>query len=402
MAWERRASERPDARAKLGRGHTSPRLAWAFALVLPLTAALGACRQTVVLDPLAQTDGGAGAGGNAPVVDAAEEPGGKGGGGMMGGNHADGGRNDALSFCLGGQIQRVPITMRTPDIIVSVDRSSAMQSFFGNGTRLQVIQQQVRALIAKYRVVRFGYEEFPSTMGTMGMCGNGQGCCAGNVTLPTYDNLKAIDRAISACDSNGPGCNQMQRPVADALSKCWSTYDVLFSMSDTGHRYVLLLLGGDPTCTGSDPMAMPCDNAVAAVTKLARSNINTAIIGVGDGAVGSACLDQLALYGGLTSGGASPLYHLARTPTDLSSALDPLVETIAEEACKIDVRMPPADPTKLLLLFDGLPVPNDGVDGWTFDQDTNVSLTVHGSYCHSLIQSTPQVDLVTGCPSSHN
>jgi hypothetical protein len=149
-------------------------------------------------------------------------------------------------------------------------------------------------------------------------------------------------------------------------------------------------------------MAMPCDGAIAAVTKLSRSNINTAIIGVGDGAVGSACLDQLALYGGLDSGGASPLYHLARTPTDLSAALDPLVETIAEEACKIDVSTPPADPSKLLLLFDGLPVPNDGLDGWTFDQNTNVTLTVHGSYCHSLIQSTTQVDLVTGCPSSHN
>ena len=47
-------------------------------------------------------------------------------------------------------------------------------------------------------------------------------------------------------------------------------------------------------------------------------------------------------------------------------------------------------------------VPNDGVDGWTFDPDTTVTLTVHGSYCDKLILNGNRVDLVAGCPSQHN
>jgi hypothetical protein len=62
------------------------------------------------------------------------------------------------------------------------------------------------------------------------------------------------------------------------------------------------------------------------------------------------------------------------------------------------VRTPPVDPSKVQLLFDGVLVPSDAIDGWTFDEDTTVTLTVHGSYCDKLIQTVSKVDLVTGCP----
>ena len=402
MARRPPASER--ARARFG----SLRARRLNVLTLALAAgALGACRQTVLLDPSAvasRGDGGGGiggAGGPHPVGDAGPEgdKGGSGGGGAAAGNHSDGGRPDLPSFCFGGQIQSLTIAMRAPYIIASVDRSSSMQSWFGAGTRLQVIQQQVRALVTKYRVVKFGYEEFPSSMG---MCGDGQGCCAGDVTLPSYNNGKAIDKAIHACDNDGPGCDQSQRPVAGALSNCNDTFAKLYSPNDRGHRYVLLMTSGDPTCGTSNGMTSACDDAVAEVAKLNNTFVSTAVFGVGDGAAGSDCLDTLATYGGLEGGGPSPLYHLAKTPNDLSSALDPVIETIAEEACKINVLSPPADPKKVELLFDGVPVPNDAVDGWTFDQDTALTLTVHGSYCRTLVQNANKVDLITGCPVPHN
>jgi hypothetical protein len=398
MAWERRASERARVRAVLGLvfGLSHAGRGSVVALALVAASALGGgCRQTVVLDPSADTGGtgGGGSAGGGPTLDG-------GGGNTGGGNHFDGGRFEVPNgFCFNGQIDHLSITPRSPFVIVSVDRSSSMQSWFGTGTRLQVVQEQVLALVAKYRKVFFGYEEFPSPTG---MCSN-QGCCSGDVTLPKPNNLKTITSAIATCDSNGVGCNQTQRPVADALAKCYGTYLNLFSPDQIGHRYVLLFLSGDPTCTGTDPMFTPCDNAVARVTKLSQTNTNTAVFGVGDSAVGSMCLDKLAQYGGLDTGG-SPLYHLALSPTELSAALDPVVETIAEEACKIDLRSPPADPSKVRLLFDGVVVPNDGVDGWTFDQDTTVTwtVTVHGSYCRTLVQSTNQVELVTGCMPPHN
>jgi hypothetical protein len=395
MAPRPPASER--ARARFG--SLRARRLKAVTLVLAAGALGGACRQTVVLDPSAVAaldGGGGGAGGPRPLGDGGPDgdKGGNGGGGSPG-NHSDGGHPDLPPFCFGGQIQSLTIAMHAPDIIVSVDRSSSMQSWFGAGTQLQVVQQQVRALVAKYRVVKFGYEEFPSPTG---MCSNGQGCCAGAVTLPSYNNGRGIDNAIHACDNGGPGCDQTQRPIADALSNCNDTFASLFSPDDPGHRYVLLMTSGDPTCGSSSGMTAACDDAKTQLAKLNRSFVSTAVFGVGDGAAGSACLDMLATYGGLESGGPSPLYHLAKTPNDLSSALDPVVETIAEEACKFDVRSPPADPKKVQLLFDGVPVPNDPVDGWTFDADTTVSLTVHGSYCRTLVQNANKVELIAGCP----
>jgi hypothetical protein len=105
---------------------------------------LAACRQTVVLDPGALAAGAPAASGGAG--------GGLGGGGSGvggGGGHAEGrldagSRDDAIAdrpvaFCSGGHIQQLAYTLRSPDVIVAVDRSAGMQSWFGEGTRLQVI-----------------------------------------------------------------------------------------------------------------------------------------------------------------------------------------------------------------------------------------------------------------------
>ena len=394
MSPEPRASERAGARESLGL--TRARRTRIVALALAACALGAACRQTVVLDTPERLDGGAGssgAAGSSVLLDSGTGGDKNGNAGNGGGNHFDGGRLDAFPLCLGGQIQDLPFTMRSPYVIVSVDRSSDMQTYFGTGTRLEVIQQQVQALVSKYRVVKFGYQEFPAPMG---MCANGQGCCAGDVgALPSYNNLKAIKQVIHACDGNGPGCNETQRPIADALSKCYDTFKSVVPPEDNGHRYVLLFTSGDPTC-GSDPMSTPCNDAVARVTKLSNTFTNTAVFAVGDAAAGSACLDMLVTYGQIDG-------HTVKTPNDLSSALGTVVDTIADEACKIDLRSSPTDPDKVQLLFDGVPVPKDGMDGWTFDDPgTNLTLTVNGSYCQTLVQSTARVDLVMGCLPPHN
>jgi hypothetical protein len=405
MTRERRASERAgvDAIVRLG-----TRARWGLALAGAL--ALGACRQTVVLDspPLDAGDptgagGGAAAGalGGAGVMggdDAAAGAGTAGDKGGSGGNgRFDGGRPDASPFCIGGQIQYVPISMRSPDVIIAVDRSAPMQSWFGDGTRLQVIQMQVQALVTKYeRSIHFGYEEFPSSMG---MCSMGMGCCGGDVTPPAIRSAGGIASVINKmCDGNNGGCVQSQRPTADALAKCDKT---LSFINDAGHNhYVILLTGGDPSCTSMDA-GPACDSAVAETTKLMLESVGTAVFGVGDEATTSMCLDKLAAAGGLDSGGASPLFHLALTPTQLSAELAPVVETMAEEACHIDLHTSPLDPTRISLLFDNVEVPVDGVDGWSFDDGTSVKLTVHGSWCDTLLQNTSTVELVSGCLPPH-
>jgi hypothetical protein len=394
MAPEPR-SERARARDSLGLNRARPdgraSRAWRRAAALVLAAsALGAgCRQSVLLDTPTGDDGGAGgSAGFGSIFDAGlgTGPDRFGGGGMNGG-HFDAGHVDGLPFC---QFQGIPATPRSPLVIMSVDRSSDMQSWFGTGTRLDVIQQQVQALVMKYRVVKFGYQEFPSPA----TCAS-QGCCAGDVVLPNPNPLRAIRQVIHACDGGGPGCNQPQRPIGDALAKCFDAYKNIYSIDDPGHRYVLLFTSGDPTCT-SDPTSMqtPCGDAAAKVTKLANTNTNTGVFMVGDAAAASQCLPMVAMYGGIES-------HTVKTPNDLSSALDTVVETIAEEACKIDLRAAPTDPKSVMLLFDGAPVPMDSLNGWTWDPDTTVVLTVNGTFCRQLVQNTPRVDLVMGC-GPHN
>jgi hypothetical protein len=115
--------------------------------------------------------------------------------------------------------------------------------------------------------------------------------------------------------------------------------------------------------------------------------------------MGSACLDKLALNGGLGSVGKSPVYRLALTPNDLSQALNTLVRTMAEEACHIDVRSPVSDPSRVQLYIGNATVPVDGVDGWSFDPGTTTKLTVHGSWCDKLIQQSRNgIELLSGCP----
>jgi hypothetical protein len=383
------------------------RARWGLALAAAL--ALGACRQTVVLDspPLDAGDpaGAAGAAGATPT--------GTGGADASSDNDAAmdtgaGGRPDGTLFCDGGQFQSLSLTLQSPQVIFAVDRSSVMQSMFGDQTRLQVVQGLVEALVTKYdRTIHFGYEEYPSSTSTCGgspgggmSCGNGpgamQGCCAGDATLFAFNGVNALTNLLKVCDGNGNNgaCSQSQRPIADALTHCEHTFSLL---NDSSHdRYVILITGGDPTCMSSDATSTPCDDAVAEATKLNLASVVTTVFAVGGDATTSPCLDRLATAGGPT-GGASPLYHLALTPTQLSDELSPVVQSMAEEACHIDLRLAPTDPNNVYLLLDNVVVPIDGVDGWSFDSGTSPDkITVHGSWCDKLLQSM-RVELVSGC-----
>jgi hypothetical protein len=382
MVTERRASERERVR-QVRR----------LTIALALAAALAGCRQTVILDPSAdggQPTGAAGTGG--PVTDAGPDLRGP------GGFRFDAGAFDALAnICPNGPIQLLQVVPRTPDVIVSVDRSVWMQSWWGAETRLEAIQEQVRSLVQQYeRAVHFGYQEFPSTSSA---CGGGQGCCAGAVTPPGQRNRNAINNVLQACDNGGQGCAQPQRPAADALAKVNKTF-TSFSATNTGrNRYVVLVLGGDPTCgeMGGEPGASSCDQTKTEVQKLNLAGIYTTVIGVGQEATTAACLGELALAGGLLNS-----VILAPTPSSLSTSLAGTVATMAEEACQLDVLTPPADTRSVNLIFDNEIVPNDPSNGWEFDKNTSLKITVRGTWCTTLLR-TSRVDLVSGClPQRHN
>ncbi len=361
-------------------------VAFATAFVVFVLGA-GACRQTVLLDAT-EREPDAGASGTD-------------GGANDGFTRSDGPRFEhPPGFCMGGQIVPLLVTMRVPDLVFAVDHSAAMQSPLGGTTgitilpttRIQAVQQTVKALIGKYqRVVHFGYEEFPSSL-----CG-AAGCCAGDVVPPAPNTAQAIDHVMRRCDGNGSGCTQSQRPLATALDKCGATFSLF--PNDSGASYLIALVGGDPTCQGADAGGAACAEAVGAVTRLSRASVRSTLFGVGAETAGSDCLDQIALQTGLEVAATSPYYHLARSMAELNAELAPLVKTIAEESCHIDILTPPLDADKVSVLFDGAPVDIDSVNGWTFNQDSTVGLTLHGAACDTLVAQSPRVEVITGCSS---
>lgn len=381
-----------------------------LALTFATACAIAACRQTVILDPSAQLDaGGGGAPGAAGFDGGAGKPDSGGvagaGGNFDAGFSFDGLRLDALGNCFGGQVQHLKVMPRYADIMFVVDRSAAMQSWFGDGTTLQVMQQQVEKLVTKYeKAAHFGYVEYPSPSGTCGGGpGAGTGCCAGTVTPPSSRSAMNVDNAIHACDGNGPGCTQNQRPLADALAKCNKTFSQLNFPSNIGKRYVVLLTGDEPTCggpnSGEDGGVTACDTAVNEVAKLNLQDIFTAVFGVGDSATTNACLNRLAAAGTFST---NSKVYLARTPNDLSESLPPVVQTIAEDACHLDVLTPPFDPRNVSLFINNTEIDPDGVDGWEFDSGTTLKITVRGSACRMLLNDPRTVDLISGCPPSHH
>jgi hypothetical protein len=370
-----------------------------FAWVL-LAGALFGCRQTVFLDPYAR-DGSIGSYDSgvqdegATVPDTVLVTDGPGRLRFDGGHGGRTGPEDApVGICVGGQLRRLSFSLRSPEVILSVDRSSAQQVQFGASTRLRSIQSQLRQIVSQYQeVVRFGYQEFP---GTMSMCMFGQGCCAGDVTLPTFNNFPAIDSASHACDNIGAGCIQPERPVAAALASCGSAFASL-NDNDRNH-YVLLLSDGDPTCASLDPQGSACDDAVTEAAKLKNAMINTIVVDVGDNVTPSTCLGMIALSDGPAGSISLPSFRLAGNEVELANVLANIVRAMAAEACHIDVLSPPSDPSQVSLLFDGAEVPMDPINGWDFD-NSSLQITVRGKWCDTLLtQQLSQIEVVSGCP----
>jgi hypothetical protein len=272
-----------------------------------------------------------------------------------------------------------------------------MQSWWGAETRLEAVQEQVQTLVQQYeKVLHFGYQEFPAASNT---CGSGQGCCAGSVTPPQQRSRNAINNVLQACDNGGQGCAQAQRPAADALAKVNKAFSSFTGTNMGRNRYVILVLGGDPTCgeNGSEPSTSSCEQTKMEVQKLNLAGIYTTVIGVGQEAATAACLGDLALAGGLMNA-----VILAPTPSALTTVLADTVVTQAEEACRFDVLTPPADTRNVYLIFDNEIVPNDPLNGWTFDKNTSLKITVNGSWCTTMLR-TSRVELVSGClPQRHN
>jgi hypothetical protein len=339
---------------------------------LLLAAWFGACQQTLVLDDLSSDGGLPGTGGKGS--------GGKGGTG--------GGPSDASTDgrCFGGQGPEIQFTADVPQILVALDRSSAMNEPFGmNGpSQLQTALNAILAEVDSYsgsgrssrRAIQFSFLDFPDQ--TALDCNAATGCCPSNATT-SYSEL---NQEANACN-NPPNASCLQstiRPTAAALSKAHDYYAFGSGSQHSTERYVLLITDGDPE--GMCPSTNPCGDAINTIGDLTNLGVTTEVVAIGTGAT---CLTDLATAQGLSP---SP-YYVAATSTDLSNMLDGIAQTVAQGGCRLTLATPPSG--QLTVVFDNMvKQPDSGTsgNGWTNGGSNGTRVFLHGSLCQSFLQGS--------------
>jgi hypothetical protein len=273
-----------------------------------------------------------------------------------------------------------------------------MSTPFGDSTRLRVAQQAVRDPVRTYQGgVRFGYLEFP--IGSA-MCMGGAGCCASKPTQPVLYNYDTVDMKMNDCEMRGTCSTAASKPTAEALELCRAHFNTTGNGVSDG--YVLLVTDGEPSCPRGRNMMTACEDASFEVAKLNNdSNVKTVVVGVGEDVARSDCLNDLASAGGMPRAGM-PRYYAGRDPFLVRQQIGDAVEMIAKRACHIDVLSPPEPAETVTLSFEGHLIDRDptGKNGWNFDGNTTIQISVFGDACQALATGRVrdgQVKLLSEC-----
>lgn len=140
----------------------------------------------------------------------------------------------------------------------------------------------------------------------------------------------------------------------------------------------------DPKMT-SDGSPLNCvDSAatVAAVSALASVGVKTFVFGIPGTEAYAKDLDALAVAGGTPRDGApvGERYYAVKSTTqaDFVAALQAIAAKVVDD-CVVTLESAPTDPGVTNVLVDGVLVPQDPVDGWTWTSDRTIEL--HGKAC---------------------
>ncbi len=358
-----------------GRGRISLDSALAFLLA---GASVWSCGQTVVLeDQIA--DGGT----SSPKDGSSSD-----------GSSSDSSSNDAR--CIGNPPQLF-FNQETPEMVVALDRSSAMNDpFGGDASELISALNALRAEVLHFSaqtpsglpLIRFAFVDFPDSAPD---CNAAPNCCSSNVTPTTSDSAF---EAAAVCNPPRDCSQAPQRPTAYALSRAQSFLEI---EPQTGQRYVLLVTDGPPSgCSASG--RDPCGDSITEVGSLANSGIKTIIVSIGDVSNASCLLDLASVEGAQ----GVPFFYPASSPHDLTIALSTIVSNVAQGACRLDLTTMPLDPEQISVLFNGVSVPRDINNGWSIAGNGGSRLMLAGVACQQLIQDgTFGLRISDGCSGGH-
>jgi len=321
-----------------------------------------------------------------------EAVGGQAAGGLFGQNRSNnpfprfGGRGPSCT-------QPVHFNIQRSQVLISLGKSSSMTTKFGDGTRLSVVQQALKAIItANQYSINFGYQEFPGTTA----CAMVDGCCVKTGAIqpsPTNSQGQAIQDALQCMPpsmTSGCATTTDSRPVAAALDNAASS---VFNTSDTVQRLVILIVDGEPGC-GAQVPDDACQSATQALAQLGLNKVQTFVVAVGaDPLATPSCLTRIALEAN------TPLLK-ASDPTQLMTGLDNIVSNAADWACTLRLTSP-TDPMTLTLAVDNVLIPANAPNGgWDVAGTDFPKIHLKGDSCalvQQKVKSDSQID-VFGCP----
>jgi hypothetical protein len=283
-----------------------------------------------------------------------------------------------------------------PNLLIMLDRSGSMSGDVPgvNLNRWEVAKQAIAQVTTGFDdKIRFGLATYSACIGN--------GCSAGQVVVPIADQNAAAINAFLAT-TTGAGSSDGQNVNNDGLIE-------------------YLCDSGDPETStgtslgaqvGSPPLQDPArDNAILLITDGAESGecvvngvtgpvaaanlfgqaIPVKTFAVGFGGANLDEINNIAQAGGTMTG------YLADMAEDLNMALDQIANAVA--TCTFELDQVPPDASEIYVFFDKDPagVPNDPVNGWTYDPMTN-SVTFHGAACEAIKSgSVVDIDIVYGC-----
>lgn len=287
------------------------------------------------------------------------------------------------------------------EVMILLDRSSAMQQNLGTSTRLAVIQESLRTAIDTYQTaIRFGFIEYPGPSSQTD-CGD-KSCCANKVQVETrLNNLGKMEDWIR-CEASSYPCPKQttDTPLHLGLASISSnlrtgdSFDLSqnqWNASDHS-RLIFLFAAADANCAGKNSI---CDDALAQVQALKFLDIGLITFTLGWVPPANSCIAKV-----IQTSGSSNLFkkaYVIEKESELPTLLELLLNTLSRESCELKLEETVNRPGQLIITFNDTEIARDPVNGWAISQ-RSTSIQFFGRACDTLRNSrSMEIKIIDKC-----
>ena len=162
----------------------------------------------------------------------------------------------------------------------------------------------------------------------------------------------------------------------------------------------------DQTAAGAGAQIGCLDDAgtLARVKALEKAGIDTFVVGIPGSEAYADVLDALAKAGGRAVQNSARSYFQVSASGSADSGLTTVLKTIATgliKTCRLQLGSAPPALDRLNVEIDGLPVPQQGDDGWDLDTSTTPpTIELKGKTCDRVeSDGAKSVSVTFGCPT---